>query len=282
MRQSQARAHKNHYIPRFILRTFADDEDRIWWTRTDGKWKEPCHSKCANVFVETDLYTMHDESGISDQNERMLAEKEGKWACALRLIRELVSEGRDDDIQERQGDALLALEYFLYAGIRTPEHLNWVMHGGEHTPREVIDKVTECSLGEADYDLLIRNIRADLGSGKPNIVKADIEKFKRTRGLGIYKLEPGMGNFIIGSYGAAKINLIEQEIKQEMYFIPVAPDMALFCTNQPEYLVIKRQGKEGIETLRKMNTATWNASQWVAAASRELLEAAERQADHGL
>ena len=282
MRQSQARAHKNHYIPRFILRTFADDEDRIWWTSTDGKWKEPRHSKCANVFVETDLYTVRGESGNSDQNERMLAEKEGQWAGALRRMRELVSEGRDDNIEE--GDALLALEYYLYAGIRTPEHLKWVMHGGEQTPREVIDKVIEvrCSLGEADYDLLERNIRADLGSAQADRVKTDIAVLMHTRGLGIYKLEPGVGNFIIGSYGTAKISLIEQEIKQEMYFTPVAPDMALFCTNQPECLVISRQGKEGIATLRKMNTATWNASQWVAAASRELLEAAEKQADQKL
>ena len=225
---------------------------------------------------------MRGESGNSDQNERMLAEKEGQWAGALRRMRELVSEGRDDNIEE--GDALLALEYYLYAGIRTPEHLKWVMHGGEQTPREVIDKVIEvrCSLGEADYDLLERNIRADLGSAQADRVKTDIAVLMHTRGVGIYKLEPGVGNFIIGSYGTAKISLIEQEIKQEMYFTPVAPDMALFCTNQPECLVISRQGKEGIETLRKMNTATWNASQWVAAASRELLEAAEKQADQEL
>ena len=62
-----------------------------------------------------------------------------------------------------------------------------------------------------------------------------------------------------------------------MYFTPVAPDMVLFCTNQPGRLVVTRQGKEGAETLHKMNTATWNASQWVAATSRELLKAVEER-----
>ena len=53
--------------------------------------------------------------------------------------------------------------------------------------------------------------------------------------------------------------------------------MVLFCTNQPGRLVVTRQGKEGAETLHKMNTATWNASQWVAATSRELLKAVEER-----
>ena len=276
MTRLQARSRKHHYIPRFILRVFADAEDRIWWTRTDGKWKEPHHSKCAKVFVKKDLYTVRAEDGISDRNERTLAEKENQWASALKKIRKLLLERRDDHIEE--GDALLALEYYLYGGIRTPEHLKWVMHGGEHTPREVIDKVTGGSLGEGDYDILERNIRADLGSGKPDLVRADIEKFKHIFGLGIYKLEPGAGNFIIGSYGTAKISRIEQE----MYFVPAAPDMALFCTAKPECCVISRQSKEEIETLHKMNTATWNASQFVAAASRELLETAEKQVSLGL
>ena len=132
---------------------------------------------------------MRSEKGISDRNERDLAKKEYQWAGALRTIRGFVSEERDDHIEER--DAVLALEYFLYAGMRTPEHLDWVMQEGEHTPREVIEKVTEGSLGEATYDLLEHNIRADLGSGQPDLVKEDIEKAKRTLGLGIYKLARG-------------------------------------------------------------------------------------------
>ena len=271
----QPRARKHHYIPQFILRVFADAEDRVWWTRTDGKWKEPRHSKCANVFVEKDLYTVRAEDGISDRNERTLAEKESLWASALRTIRELVLEGRDDNVEEE--DALLTLEYFLYAGMRSPEHLNEVIHRAEYRPREVIDRVTDGSLSEVDYDLLEHNIRADLGSGQPDLVKADIEKFKRTLGLGIYKLELGVGNFILGSYGTAKISWIEQEIKQKMYFTPVAPDMALFCTDQPGCLVVSRQGKEGAETLHEMNSATWNASRWVATTSRELLMAVEKR-----
>ena len=276
MRQSQSRARKNHYISLFVLRTFSDDEDRIWWIGTDGKWEEPCLSKCKHVFFVKNLYTVRSEKGISDRNEHDLAKKEHQWAGALRKIRKLVSEERDDHIEER--DALRALEYFLYAGMRTPEHLDRVMQEGEHTPREVIDKVTEGSLGEAAYDLLEHNIRADLGSGQPDLVKADIEKAKCTLGLGIYKLELGAETFIVGSYGTAKISWIEQEIKQKMYFTPVAPDMALFCTDQPGCLVVTRQGKEGAETLHKMNTATWNASQWVAATSWELLKAVEKRA----
>ena len=161
-------------------------------------------------------------------------------------------------------------------GSGLPEHLEWVMHGGTQKPREVIDKVIEGSLSEADYNLLERNMRADFGSGQPDRMKADIEKFKRTLGLGIYKLEPGAGNFIVGSYGMAKLRSIDQGITQEMYFTPVAPEMALFCTAKPECCVITRQDEKGNEMLHKMNTATWNASHWIAAASRELLEVTKK------
>ena len=109
-------------------------------------------------------------------------------------------------------------------------------------------------------------------------MKEDIEEAKRTLGLGIYKLALGARNFIVGSYGTAKISWTEQEIKQKMYFTPVAPDMALFCTDQPGRLVVTRRGKEGGETLHEMNTATWNKSKWVAATSSELLKAVEKRA----
>ena len=277
VKKQPARPCRHHYIPRFILRLFADGEERIWWTRTGGKEKGPIHPTISNVFLKKNLYTVYDENGVSDRNERILAEKEGVWADALQRIRQLVSEEREDQIEGR--DALLALEYYLYAGIRTPEHLNWVMYTGDHKPRDVIDKELqlhgiEGNLGKDDYPVLERNIRAYLGSGQADLVQSNINELTRTLGLGIYKLEPDTGNFIIGSYGAAKISLIDQE----MYFIPVAPTMALFSTNRPGCLVITRQGKEGVETLHKMNNATWNASQWVAATSLELLNAVEDRA----
>ena len=59
---------------------------------------------------------MRAEDGISDRNERTLAEKESLWASSLQKIRKLVLDRRDDHIEE--GDVLLALEYYLYAGIR--------------------------------------------------------------------------------------------------------------------------------------------------------------------
>ena len=270
---SQSR--KNHYIPRFILCEFAGKKQKIWWTRTDGHLKEPRHVKVETVFFENDLYTvLSDRNERSDRNEHRLADKESQWARALRKIRQLVSEGRDGQIEE--GDELaLALDYYLHAGFRTPEHLDEVMHGGEHTPREVIEKVTEGDLDEAGYNRLEHNIRADLGSGQPDLVKAKIKKFKRTLGLGVYKLDPEIGSLIIGSCGAADINFGEQK----MYFIPVAPDMALFCTNLPgRLLVTSEQGKKGVETLHMMNTAIWNASKQVVATSPELLKATEKRA----
>ena len=275
MKSTTARSHRSHYVSRFVLRAFANDDDQIWFTRTGGEWKEPLRVGTVNVFVEKDLYAVVDENGgKSDLNERILAKKEGVWAGALNRIKEMAAKDLEAYITEE--DAQLAVEYYLHAGFRTPEHLHWVMHSGEHNPREVIRKVFKPGrrLLEADFHTLEKNIRATLGSGQADLIKGRIEQFKHRLGLGIYKLESGVEGFIIGSRGAV-------QLEQLMYFLPVAPDMALFCTNRSDCLVVTRQSEEGDETRRKMNVAMWKNSKWVAAASSELLKAVEKQATAG-
>lgn len=278
MKRSQAKTHRNHYIPQFVSRTFSDANDRIWCSYTDGRWGEPRLVSCQKVFVKKDLYTVREESGMTDRNERILAKKEDRWALALRQIRELLSQARDRQITEK--DAINALEYYLYALIRTPEHLRWVMYGGNHKPRDVIDKVFTGRRAEADYRVLEHNIRADLGSGQADRVNSRITELTQTLGLGIYKVKPDTGSFIIGSYGAARIQAVGWDMNiWERSFVPVAPDMALFSTISPECLeVTVLDGKEGQEMLRMMNTATWSSSQQVAATSANLLESVRKQA----
>ena len=278
MKRSQAMTHRNHYIPRFVLRTFSDANNRIWCTYTDGRWGEPRLVSCQKVFVKKDLYTVRKESGMNDRNELALAKKEDRWALTLRQIRKLLSQGRDRQIIEK--DAISALEYYLYALIRTPEHLRSVMYSGIHKPRDVIDKVFTGRRAEADYKVLEHNIRADLGSGQANLVKSRITKLTQTLGLGIYKTKQDAGSFVIGSYGAARIQAVGGDMNVwERYFVPVAPDMALFSTISPGCLeVTALDGKEGQEMLRMMNTATWSSSQQVAATSANLLEGVRKQA----
>jgi len=111
MKHTRSRAQRHHFIPLFVLRTFAADSDRVWCTYTDGRWGEPRLIKCQKVFCENDLYTVRGESGITDRNECILAQKEDRWAGALREIRVLLSQGREIT----EADALNALEYYLYA-----------------------------------------------------------------------------------------------------------------------------------------------------------------------
>ena len=273
MKHTRPLAQRNHYISEFVLRTFADGNDRIWCTYTDGSWGEPRLIKCRNVFVEKDLYTVREESGMTDRNERILAKKEDRWAPVLRRVRALLSQGREAQITEK--DARDALEYYLHALIRTPEHLRWVMYSGEHKPRDVIDKVFTGRRTEADYGVLEQNIRADLGSGQADRVNGHIAELAQTLGLGIYTVKPAAGSFIIGSYGAVKIKM---DI-WERSFVPVAPDMALSSTIWPDRLeVTSLDGKEGQESLRMMNIATWNGSRQVAGVSADALETVRKQA----
>ena len=272
MKHTSSRAHRNHYIPLFVLRTFADRSDRIWWTYTDGRSGPPRLMKCENVFCENDLYTVRGESGISDRNEQVLAKQEDRWACALRRIRTLLSQGLEDQTEEQ--DRLDALEYYLFAGIRTPEHLRWAMYSGEHKPRDVIDRVFSGRRAEADYTVLENNMRATFGSGQADAIRRGIEELIQTLGLGIYTVKPGAGSFIVGSYGAIQI----RTGIWKRSFVPVAPDMALFSTIRPDRLEVESLGgRERDETIQMMNTRTWNSSRQVAATSAELLKAVKKQ-----
>lgn len=275
MKHTRSWAQRNHYISEFVLRSFSDGNDRIWCTFTDGNWGEPRLIKCRNVFVKKDLYTVREESGMTDRNERILAKKEERWARVLKRIKALLSQGRESKITK--GDVLDALEYYLYAGLRTPEHLRWAMYSGEHKPRDVIDKVFKGSPAEADYAVLENNMRATFGSGQADILQKRIAELNHTLGLGIYKVKSAAGSFIIGSYGAVEIKMNTWE--QEWSFVPVAPDVALFCTDKPGRPVVRfLDGKEGHEMLRMMNIATWNSSRQVAGVSTNVLKTVRKQA----
>jgi len=154
------------------------------------------------------------------------------------------------------------------------------MYSGEHKPRAVIDKVFTGRRSEVDYRVLEQNIRADLGSGQADLVKSYITQLTQTLGIGIYRVQPNIGSFIIGSYGAVRIQAVGGDKNiWERSFVPVAPDMALFSTLSPEsFEVTELEGKAGQETLRMMNIATWNSSQQVASTSADLLESVRKQA----
>ena len=270
MRRHQPLVRRQHYIPRFVLREFADRNGLIWWTKTGGRAGNPCRSRPRNLFVKKDLYSFEYEDGLTDEFEHILAKKESEWSNAFSRIKKLLATRRDDQIGARDGK--LMLEYFLYAGIRTPEHLKRTMYEGDHEPRELIDNLVSRRLTEEEYLLHERNARAMLGSGQADGVKAEIQELQNKRGLAICKLKGSMSKLLVGSYGAAPIKWRRQYV----YFIPAAPDMALLCTGDPDRTVVIRTSNiKSTEMSRVMNAATWNRSTFVAAASRSTLECAK-------
>ena len=218
-----------------------------------------------------DLYNRRTESGLRDDLEHVLSKKESEWSKALRRIKILVMKGRDSEIAIRDGN--LVLEYFLYAGIRTPEHLKRTMYEGDHKPRELIDRVTNGCLTEEDYTLHEHNMRAMLGSGQGDAVNADIQVLRKTRGLAILKLSQEANSLLVGSYGTA---LFEWKSHQA-YFVPVAPHIALSCTRYPNQADVIRPSKTASSRMSsEMNSATWSRSSIVASTSISALECARK------
>ena len=267
MRQNQPLVRRHHFIPRFVLREFEDGEGLVWWTKTTDRDGTVLSTRPKNLFVKKDLYNRRTESGLSDDFEHVLAKKESEWSKALRRIKILVMEERDSEIE--MDDGSLMLEYFLYAGIRTPEHLERTMYEGDHKPRELIDKVTNKCLTEEDYTRYEHNIRARLGSGQGDAVNAEIRELRESRGLAIFKLSQEANSLLVGSYGTALVKWKNQEV----YFVPVAPHMALSCTGHPDHADVIRPSNTASSRMSiEMNSATWRRSSIVASSSIRALE----------
>ena len=266
MKRRDKAARRHHFIPQFVLRSFTDDGDHLWFTWSDGRWKEPRRTGVKNIFLERDLYTTTERNGsTSDENEKALARKESHWSRAIESIRNHLDNGESGMIQE--ADAKLAVEYYLYAGFRSPERVKAVMHDAEHSPKDVILKMNPgTKLEEEEFPILEKNIKAILGSGQADSVKEQIEELICTRGLGLHHLDSGNEKFILGSCGIAKL-------ESDRFFVPVHPRLALFCTDYPAGIRILQEN--GDELVQKINNSLWTNSKQVAADSKELLEAVE-------
>ena len=269
MKRRGKAARRHHFIPQFVLRSFTDDDHRLWHTWTDRRWKEPQRTGVKNIFLERDLYTTIERNGsMSDQNEKALARKESSWSRAIETITSRLDNGELEMIEE--GDARLAVEYYLYAGFRSPERVKSVMRDAEYSPRDVILKMNpETKLDEEEFPILEKNTRAILGSGQADSVRENIEELICTLGLGLYYLESDTERFILGSFGIAKLD-------HYRFAVPVHPRYAIFCTDYPGGITIFQE--KNCELVQEVNDSLWSNSKQVAADSRELLKAVETRA----
>ena len=219
-----------------------------------------------NIFLERDLYTTTERNGsTSDKNEKLLAEKESDWSRAIESIRNHLDNGESEMIQE--ADAKLALEYYLYAGFRSPERVKAVMYDREYSPKDVILRMNPgIELEENEFPVLEKNIKAILGSGQADSIKEQIKELICTHGIGLYYLDSDNEKFVLGSYGIA-------EIESEYFFVPAHPRLAFFCTNYPDQVRLRQKNSDKL--VQKINNSLWSSSKQIAADSKELLETVE-------
>jgi len=90
------RAKRHHTVPRFYLRRFADDRDRL--LRLDKRTAEAVQLRTKDATVVVDFYTITTDDGPSDVIERRLSEIESKAATALRRIEHGVDHFDVDDL----------------------------------------------------------------------------------------------------------------------------------------------------------------------------------------
>lgn len=274
------RPRRHHYIPKMILRNFANEEDGLFfWRRAFG----PGEIKSTwpdNLFVEGDLYTLFDSAGAKDTSlESAFAKLEDVGADFLRQLLEIVRNGRVP--KPDAGAWEFWRQFFYYQMKRAPAYMRDIASKTGH-----MDNVTR-SIVEAkesglyppesipdlddaeDMKRLYRNSLVHAQALKPSDMVANV---LRSRGMVIYVTPPGK-QLVIGELPNARARIGTAVGGESVLFMPVASDVALGLLDRPDKVEVVHLTRD--ET-RAMNVATTEQSVLIAGANMALLASLSR------
>lgn len=268
---------RHHFIPRMILRNFADDRGQLWFWRREFPRGVVKRAAAENLFVETDLYSIVREDGSVDAGlEDELAAMESVGADFMRQLLGIVRRGQVPRLDEGSWDFW---RRFIYVHMkRSPAYLERVA-ARLGTWESVTEKLaTVASEGGPDGDrataLLsdpaalrkyVNNLRPLVAGRAPS---DDVEAALKNRGISVFRAPPRK-SFIVGEIGFARAKVTSKHaVTGSLTFVPIAPDVALGFSVQPDQVGV---GVIEALDLRLMNEAMAAQSRLIASSSERLL-----------
>lgn len=276
---------RNHYIPRFVISEFADDDENVFlYRKSTRKVAKPNISK---VFVVKDFY--------SDDVEETFSRVEGRISPIVRDVLRMCREGVQPTTTPEE--VLSCFQYFFLLQLgRTPQAMRIGVEGiRESDPQDLYDEVQEI-LGidmssednvrkvEAMREDAIKDAERKRGSklqsslmrdllADPSRILPDVAKAVKDKGLTIAKA--GRSSFVLGDRGSVSTaggGLKLHHPSREIFF-PISPDVGLsLAGHRDQVQLVTLDGS----AVRQINLSTMRISKYVVSRSKALLRSLSR------
>ena len=284
----------NHYIPQMLLKRFCTPNGQLWVN--NGFKVYPDNPQ--NAFKQRDLNaTRNVIPSLSEQrytveltyeHEDTLSKIEGDAEPAIERIIEQTRGRRLPKLSPKQQDAWK--KFYLAMDRRTPEAQVelWPAPAHEDAFYEEFQRFAEKEGiripekehllqigGIADQAKLIgQNTNAGFSAGNHTILQEKESHFIKSAGLIVAVISFSTKRFVIGSRGLAIVEDSHYRDLMKTSWLPVAPDVAIGATNNPdiETIVYFDNNRDGVRRIDAINHAMAARSWAIAGASKELVQ----------
>lgn len=266
----------HHYVPRLILREFANEAGQLNFVRRSSQTITTAALR--NLFAENHLYSRIREDGSKDVSlENVYAKLEGSTAV---ILASLISAARNGQSGVRSSEDRRIIDKFIYhLWRRTPDVFDRMFPAD--SDQEAISLI-EVALREKQHKLsiddieklripgnakrIIKNTRLEvLHAERPEILKA-FSEFE----LHVMVVADKRSSFIVGSYPVLVLNgqkLTTFVSTGTEIWVPIAPDVALCLCSPLSFQIIAADQS----LVRKVNELIASRSSTIASHSEALL-----------
>ena len=268
---------RNHYIPQFIIRQFADSEGFVYVYGTEAK--EIRRLKPKDVFVVNNLY--------DDDVEHLLARVESRISRTLKSVLGSCRSGTKPNIPEAEIlDCCRYVAMLQLGRTRFAKDIGVEALGRGHTDAELEDKLVEAGFRVEDLGRAKRVQVEELAKlegrgktsgayrqfmlkliGNPAEVYPDVARAVVAKGVVLASSESA---FVLGDRGAVSTARAERPLdhpRSEVYF-PVSRDIALSIHGPKDRFSFLKIGRDATRTA---NLSTMAHNEWIVSHAVRLL-----------
>lgn len=268
---------RHHFIPRVLLRNFADPQQRLWFNRPEFAPGETRLTHLDNLFVEGQLNTIVELDGsVNKSAEAQFGHIETTAGEFLPAVISAVREGAQPVLSNQAWD--FWHHFFSAQWRRTPPYLESITDSVELDATMRRDIATLLAKGAipAEYGERLKDPAVFAQQRKNALILArarnpgdELLAFLRTLGLAIYRIPATTKRqFVLGDVSIAR------PFSGAPMFMPIAPDIALGMTDRRgEVVVVPLSDRDDV---RKMNSSMRRQSAVIASGDRAMLESVLR------
>ena len=256
------RSKKHHQVPKWILKNFCiKGSDRLWvGFCASGK---VMRQRVDEVFYRKNANTRTDyipdgkgefRPVKSDQDEQILADFDGRTSMAAKRLLQWARQYRktgEAPPHPPQDDVVNLCKTLIVTQARRThesqdrinltegyEDIWWdsVYKRAEDVGFELVprEELTREPRMQALVSNMIQNERANFASGNHSILKKKENDYLGTIGLGVGVIVGSDSGLVIGSQGITTL----KESSGEQTYLPLAPDVVVYPTSNPEYCTL--------------------------------------------